>query len=59
VSCNPAEFFFECILDEIMLFGVHTDYCMPEPPVCPRCKVTVTEKTGVEWFSPIFSSDAR
>jgi hypothetical protein len=33
-----------------MLFsGVHTDYFMPEPPVCPRCIQTVTEETLVEW----------
>jgi hypothetical protein len=33
-----------------MLFsGVHTYYFMPEPPVCPRCKAMVTEKTLVEW----------
>jgi hypothetical protein len=44
--CNPdaAEFPFECILDRVMLFsGVHTDYFMPEPPVCPRCKSVVTD----------------
>jgi hypothetical protein len=33
-----------------MLFsGVHTDYLMLEPPVCPRCKAVVSEKTLVEW----------
>jgi hypothetical protein len=52
-GCNPeaAAFPFECIiLDRVMLFsGVHTDYFMPEPPVCPRCKATVTEKMLVEW----------
>ena len=51
-ACNPeaAEFPFECILDQVMLFsGVHTDYFMPEPPACPRCRATVTEKTLVEW----------
>ena len=40
-ACNPeaAEFPFECILDRVMLFsGVHTDYFMPEPPACPRCR---------------------
>jgi hypothetical protein len=32
-----------------MLFsGAHTDYLMLEPPACPRCKATVTEKTLVE-----------
>jgi hypothetical protein len=48
---NPdaAEFPFECILDRVMLFsGAHTDYLMLEPPACPRCKATVTEKTLVE-----------
>jgi hypothetical protein len=51
-SCTPeaAEIPFEVILDCVMLFsGVHTDYFMPEPPVCPQCKATVTEKTFVEW----------
>ena len=51
-ACNPeaAEFPFECILDRVMLFsGVHTDYFMPDPPECPRCKATVMEKTLVEW----------
>ena len=51
-ACNAdvAEFPFDCILDRVMLFsGVHTDYFMPEPPACPRCKATVTEKTLVEW----------
>ena len=51
-ACNPdaAEFPFECILDRVMLFsGVHTDYFMLEPPVCPRCKGTVTERTLVAW----------
>jgi hypothetical protein len=51
-SCNPddADWPFEAILDRVMLFsGVHTDYFMPEPPVCPRCKATVNEKTLVEW----------
>jgi hypothetical protein len=50
-ACNPdADWPFEVILDRVMLFiGVHTDYFMPEPPACPRCKATVTEKTLVEW----------
>src|SRR5262249_39590294 len=50
-ACNPdADWPFESILDSVMLFsGVHTDYFMPEPPACPRCKATVTEKTLVEW----------
>ena len=33
-----------------MLFsGIHTDYFMPEPPACPRCKAQVTEKALVKW----------
>ena len=51
-ACNPdaAEIPFEVILDRVMLFsGAHTDYFMPEPPACPRCKAPVTEKTLVEW----------
>jgi len=50
-ACNPdAGWPFEAILDRGMLFsGVHTDYFMPEPPPCPRCKATMTEKTLVEW----------
>jgi hypothetical protein len=50
-ACNPeaAEFPFECILDRVMLFsGVHTDYFMEQPPACPLCKATITEKTLVE-----------
>ena len=50
--CNPdeAEIPFECVLDKVLLFsGVHTDYFMLEPPLCPRCKAMVTEKTLVEW----------
>jgi hypothetical protein len=50
--CNleGADWPFEAILDGVMLFsGVHTEYFMPEPPACPRCKATVTEKTLVEW----------
>ena len=49
-ACNPdADWPFEAILDHVMLFsGVHTDYFMPEPPACPRCKATLTEKTLVE-----------
>lgn len=47
---DAAEIPFEVILDRMMLFsGVHTDYFMPSPPACPRCKATVTEKTLVEW----------
>jgi len=51
-ACNPdADWPFEAILDRVMLFsGVHTDYFMPEPPACPRCKAAVTEKTLVEWL---------
>ena len=52
--CNPdqAEWPFEAILDRVMLVsGIHTEYVMPEPPVCPRCRATVTEKTLVEWDS--------
>jgi hypothetical protein len=54
-ACDPdADWPFECILDRVMLFsGVHTDYFMPEPPVYPRCKATVTEKTLVEWDGAI------
>ena len=50
-ACNPdADWPFEAILDRVMLCsGVHTDYIMPEPPACPRCKAAVTEKTLVEW----------
>src|SRR5262245_39989902 len=51
-ACNPedAAFPFECVLDRVMMLsGVHTDYFIPEPPVCPRCHATVTEKTLVEW----------
>jgi len=51
-ACNPdvAEFPFECIQDRVMLFsGTTTDYIMPEPPSCPRCRPIVTEKTLVEW----------
>src|SRR6266566_8522188 len=51
-ACAPetAEFPFDCILDRVMLFsGVHTDYLMPEPPVCSRCKTAVTQRTLVEW----------
>jgi hypothetical protein len=51
-ACNPdeADIPFECVFDRVMLFsGVHTDYFMTEPPVCPRCKQTVAEKTLVEW----------
>ena len=51
-ACNPdaAEIPFDNILDRVMLFsGVHTDYFMPEPAVCPRCKITVTEQTLLEW----------
>jgi len=50
-ACNDdADWPFEAILDHVMLFsGVHTDYFMPEPPVCPRCKQPVTKKTLVEW----------
>ena len=49
---NPeaAEPPLEIILDRVMLFsGAHTDYFMPEPPACPRCRATVSEKTLVEW----------
>jgi hypothetical protein len=50
-ACNPdAAWPFECDLDDVMLFsGVHTDYFMPQPPACPRCKATVTEKMLVDW----------
>src|SRR2546422_9919688 len=51
-ACNAdvAEIPFECILDRVILFsGVHTDYLMPEPPVCSRCKTAVTQRTLVEW----------
>lgn len=54
-SCNPdADWPFDAILDRVMLFsGVHTDYVVVEPPVCPRCRHTVTEKTLVEWAGGI------
>jgi hypothetical protein len=50
-ACNPdANWPFEAILDRVMRFRrVHTDYFMREPPACPRCKGTVTEKTLVKW----------
>jgi hypothetical protein len=47
---DEASLPFDVVLDQVMLFsGMHTDYFMPNPPVCPRCRTTVTEKTLVEW----------
>jgi len=47
---SDADWPFEAILDRVMLFsGIHTDYFMPEPPACPRCKAQVTEKALVKW----------
>jgi hypothetical protein len=50
-ACRPeaAEFPFEWLIDDVMEFsGVHTDYLMEEPPACPRCGATVSQKTLVE-----------